>query len=55
VRKLADTFNNPENRESAYFYFYDNSLIIHGFPPNLPANRKVLNSSFISYGKHFLI
>ena len=40
VRKLADTFNNPQNRESSYFDFYDNSLIIHGFPPNVPANKE---------------
>ncbi len=40
VRKLADTFNNPQNRESSYFDFYDNSLIIHGFPPNLPTNKE---------------
>src|SRR4051812_15877731 len=39
VRKLADTFNNPQNRESSYFDFYDDSLIIHGFPPNLPTNK----------------
>jgi hypothetical protein len=56
VRKLADTFNNPQIRESSYFDFYDNSLKIHGFPPNLPApTRKVLNSSYISYGKRFPI
>ena len=40
VRKLADTFNNPQIRESSYFNFYDNSLMIHGFPPNLPANKE---------------
>lgn len=40
VRKLADTFNNPQIRESSYFDFYDNSLKIHGFPPNLPANKE---------------
>ncbi len=40
VRKLADTFNNPQNRESSYFDFYDDSLVIHGFPPNLPANKE---------------
>jgi predicted ester cyclase len=40
VRKLADTFNNPQIRESSYFNFYDNSLIIQGFPPNLPANKE---------------
>ena len=40
VRRLADTFNNPQNRESSYFDFYDNSLIIHGFPPNLPTNKE---------------
>jgi predicted ester cyclase len=40
VRKLADTFNNPRIRESSYFDFYDNSLIIYGFPPNLPANKE---------------
>ena len=40
VRNLADTFNNPQIRESSYFDFYDNSLIIHGFPPNLPENKE---------------
>ena len=40
VRKLADTFNNPQNRESSYFDFYDDSLTIHGFPPNLPNNKE---------------
>jgi predicted ester cyclase len=40
VRKLADTFNNPQNRESSYFDFYDNSLTIHCFPPNLPTNKE---------------
>ena len=40
VRKLADTFNNLQNRESSYFNFYDDSLIIHGFPPNLPTNKE---------------
>src|SRR3954451_19898673 len=39
VRKLADTFNNPQNREKSYFDFYDKSLVIHGFPPNLPTNK----------------
>jgi predicted ester cyclase len=39
VRQLADTFNDPLSRESAYFNFYDDSLIIHGFPPNLQANK----------------
>ena len=40
VLHLADTFNNPQNRESSYFDFYDDSLIIYGFPPNLPANKE---------------
>jgi predicted ester cyclase len=40
VRKLADTFNNPQNRESSYFDFYDDSLIIHGFRQNLPTNKE---------------
>jgi predicted ester cyclase len=40
VRQLADTFNNPQNRESSYFDFYDDSLMIHGFPPNLPTNKE---------------
>ena len=40
VRKLEDTFNNPQNRESSYFDFYDDSLMIHGFPPNLPTNKE---------------
>jgi len=39
VRQLADTFNNPKTRESSYFDFYADSLIIHGFPPYLPTNK----------------
>ncbi|MGA7006313.1 MAG: hypothetical protein WBY28_04475 [Nitrososphaeraceae archaeon] len=46
VQRLAHTFNDPQNRESNYFDFYDDSLTIHGFPPNLPAN---------TCGMHFLI
>jgi predicted ester cyclase len=40
VQRLAETFNNPQNRESSYFDFYDESLTIHGFPPNLPTNKE---------------
>jgi len=40
VRRLADMFNNPQNRESFYFDFYDDSLIFHDFPPNLPTNKE---------------
>jgi predicted ester cyclase len=40
VRHLADTFNDPQKRESSYFDFYDDSLVIHGFPPNLPTNKE---------------
>jgi predicted ester cyclase len=39
VINLGNTFNNQQNREKCYFDFYDDSLIIHGFPPNLPANK----------------
>jgi hypothetical protein len=28
VRQLADTFNDPQNRESNYFDFYDDSLVL---------------------------
>ena len=40
VQNLANTFNNPKIRESSYFDFYDDSLNIHGFPPNLPSNKE---------------
>jgi predicted ester cyclase len=40
VRKLQDTFNDPQKRESLYFDFYDDSLKIHGFPPNLQTNKE---------------
>ena len=39
VQRLARTFNDPQDRESNYFDFYDDPLTIHGFPPNLPANK----------------
>ena len=37
---MGDTFNDPQIRESSYFNFYDDSLIIHGFSPNLPADKE---------------
>ena len=40
VQRLGETFNNPQIRESSYFDFYDDSLTIHGFPPNLPVNKE---------------
>jgi SnoaL-like polyketide cyclase len=40
VRQLAETFNDPQIRELSYFDYYDDSLIIYGFPPNLPANKE---------------
>ena len=40
VKQLGETFNNPEIRESSYFDFYDDSLVISGFPQNLPANKE---------------
>jgi predicted ester cyclase len=39
VQQLAETFNDPKIRELSYFDFYDDSLTIYGFPPNLPANK----------------
>jgi predicted ester cyclase len=40
VQNLAETFNNPQIRESSYFDFYDDSLVIHGFSSNLPTNKE---------------
>ena len=40
IQRLGDTFNDPQIRESSYFDFYDDSLTIHGFPPNLPTNKE---------------
>ena len=40
VQNLAETFNDPNIRESSYFDFYDETLNIHGFPPNLPTNKE---------------
>lgn len=42
VQQLGETFNNIQIRESSYFNFYDDTLIIHGFPPNLPTNKQGL-------------
>jgi predicted ester cyclase len=39
VQQLAETFNDPKIREQTYFDFYDDSLTIYGFPPNLPSNK----------------
>jgi predicted ester cyclase len=40
VRRLEDTFNDPQRRELSYFDFYDDSLTFHDFPPNQPANKE---------------
>jgi predicted ester cyclase len=40
VRQLVDTFNNPQIREPSYFDFYDDSLTIHGFAPDVPSNKE---------------
>ena len=40
VRRLADTFNDPQRRELSYFHFYDESLTFHDFPPNQTANKE---------------
>ena len=53
VRRLADTFNDPQTRELSYFEFYDDSLIIHGFPPNLPANKKGFKEFIYSLWRAF--
>jgi predicted ester cyclase len=53
VRNLADTFNNPQIRESSYFDFYDNSLIIHGFPPNIPTNKEGFKQFIYSLWRAF--
>ena len=38
-QQLAETFNDQKSREQSYFDFYDDSLTIYGFPPNLPDNK----------------
>jgi predicted ester cyclase len=53
VRRLADTFNDPETRELSYFEFYDDSLIIHGFPPNLPTNKEGFKEFIYSLWRAF--
>jgi predicted ester cyclase len=40
VRRLADTFNDPQRRELSYFDFYDESLTFHDFPPNQISNKE---------------
>ena len=40
VKRLGETFNNPEIRESSYFDYYDDSLVISGFPQNFPTNKE---------------
>ena len=53
VRNLANTFNDPKVRESSYFDFYDDSLVIHGFPPNLPTNKDGLKQFIYLLWKAF--
>ena len=53
VRRLADTFNDPQTRELSYFEFYDDSLIIHGFPPDLPTNKEGFKEFIYSLWRAF--
>ena len=53
VRKLAETFNDPQKRELSYFDFYDDSLTIHGFPPNLPTNKEGFKQFIYSLWRAF--
>ena len=53
VRNLEHTFNDPKIRESSYFDFYDDSLNIHGFPPNLPINKEGLKQFIYLLWKAF--
>lgn len=53
IRQLADTFNDPQKRESFYFDFYDDSLTIHGFPPNLPTNKEGFKQFIYSLWRAF--
>ena len=53
VRRLADTFNDPQTRELSYFEFNDDSLIIHGFPPNLPTNKEGFKEFIYSLWRAF--
>ena len=55
VRKLAETFNDPQKRELSYFDFYDDSLTIYGFPPNLPTNKEGFKQFIYSLWRAFLI
>lgn len=53
IRQLAETFNDPQKRESSYFNFYDDSLTIHGFPPNLPTNKEGFKQFIYSLWRAF--
>jgi predicted ester cyclase len=53
VQNLASTFNDPQIRENSYFNFYDDSLKIHGFPPNLATNKEGLKQFIYLLWKAF--
>lgn len=53
VLNLAETFNNPQIRESSYFNFYDDLLTIHWFPPDFPVNKEGFKQFIYSLWKGF--
>jgi predicted ester cyclase len=53
VKRLGDTFNDPQIRESSYFDSYDDSVRIHGFSPNLPTNKEGLKQFIYLLWKAF--
>ena len=53
VSHLVDTFNDPQKRESYYFEFYDDSLVIHGFPSNLPTDKEGFKQFIYSLWRAF--
>jgi hypothetical protein len=46
------SFNSPQS--SGYFDLYDSDLILHGFPPKLPANFEGLKMFTMQCGRHSL-
>jgi predicted ester cyclase len=53
VLRLAETFNDSHKRESSYFDFYDESLVIHGFPPNFQTDKEGFKQYIYSLWRAF--
>jgi steroid delta-isomerase-like uncharacterized protein len=52
IERAVGAFNNPPERER-YFDLYASNVVLHGFPPGLPAGRDGVKAFFNGFWQAF--